>query len=215
MDKFTLVIGNKNYSSWSLRPWVLMKQGGIMFEEILIPLYRPDSKEKILKYSPSGKVPFLKHGTTEVWESLAICEYIADIFPGKNFWPKDAARRAKARAVANEMHAGFQALRANCPMDVKAKRKPKDNPPQLQKDVERIQSIWEGCRQEHKKAGPFLFGHFTVADAMYAPVAFRFDTYGISLSGESKQYLETMLQVPAMQEWAEAGKKETWVIEDF
>lgn len=192
-----------------------MKHAGIAFGEILIPLYQGDSKENILKHSPSGKVPFLKHGKVEVWESLAVCEYIADIFPEKNLWPKEAGARAKARAISNEMHAGFQALRTNCPMDIKAKRKPKDNPPQLAIDIGRVQAIWEECRRENKKTGPFLFGPFTVADAMYAPVVFRFNTYDIPVKGEAKAYFETMLNLPAMKEWAEAGKKESWVINQF
>ncbi len=214
MDKFTLIIGNKNYSSWSLRPWILMKQAKIPFEEILIPLFQDAHKEKILKYSPAGKVPTLIHGKITVWESLAICEYLSDIFPEKNFWPKDKEKRAWARAIANEMHAGFQALRSNCPMDARAMgKKPKATPPDFFQNIERIKTIWEGCRRAHKKGGEFLFGNFTIADAMYAPIVFRFNSYGMETSDEAKEYFETMLHLPAMQEWLDAGKKEPWTID--
>ena len=214
MSKFTLVIGNKNYSSWSLRPWILMRQAKIPFEEIIIPLFEDGHKEKILKYSSAGKVPVLIHDELKVWESLAICEYIAEIFPEKNLWPKDQRKKSWARSISNEMHVGFQALRSNCPMDARAMgKKPKTNPPELAQNIERIKIIWEEYRRAFKKDGEFLFGHFTVADAMYAPVVFRFNSYGIETSGEAKKYLETMLSIPVMKEWLEAGKKEPWTID--
>ncbi len=213
MDKFTLVIGNKNYSSWSLRPWLLMKQAKIPFEEVIIPLFTPGYKEKILQYSPAGKVPLLKHGKITIWESVAICDYLNDIFPKKNLLPKDKKKRALARSICAEMHAGFLAFRKNCPMNVKAKKEPKDNPPELYKDVARIKAIWEECRRLSKKDGEFLFGNFTMADAMYAPIVFRFNTYGITIDGEAKKYADFMFNLPALQEWYQAALKESWVIE--
>ena len=222
MEKFTLVIGNKNYSSWSLRPWLVLKHFDIPFEEIIIPLRQPDSKEKILKHSPSGKVPVLKHGNLVIWESLAICEYLADLFPKKNLWPKDSYQRAIARAISSEMHAGFMNLRKSCPMDVRAQKLGITLTDEVKRDIQRIVEIWENCRRHVDLAkGDFLFGEFSIADCMFAPVVFRFNTYGVEFSatfdGEfpcvyAKEYFQKMLSLPVMQEWKEAVIKEPYVI---
>jgi glutathione S-transferase len=213
MKNFVLVIGNKNYSSWSLRPWILMKYFKIPFEEIVIPLFQPGSKEKILKYSPAGKVPVLKHGDTLIWDSLAIAEYLAETFPKKLMWPKDAESRARARSVSAEMHSGFQALRSTCPMNVKARKSVTNPSPELTRDIERIKAIWTQCRQQSKTRGDFLFGPFTIADAMFVPVVFRFQTHGIPVDGVVQQYVKTILALPAVQEWTKAALQETWVID--
>ena len=208
-----LIIGNKNYSSWSMRPWVLAQHFKIPVQEIVIPLFQPGSKEKILKYSPSGKVPVLKNGKVIVWESLAICEYLAEKFPKKNLWPKDRAARAAARAVSSEMHAGFMNLRKACPMNVRAKKPLPEVPPDVQKDAERIQRLWEDCRKRFGKGGDFLFGKFSIADAMFAPVVWRFRTYGIPYAGVSEKYIRAMLALPAMKEWEKATIAEPYVID--
>jgi len=210
---FTLVIGNKNYSSWSLRPWLVMKYFKIPFKEILVPLYEGDYRQKILKYSPAGKVPTLISGNVVVWDSLAICEFLSEAFPKKNLWPKEKQARAAARSICAEMHSGFIALRRNCPMDVRTVKPEFNVPTDTQKDADRVVSIWESCRRQFGKKGDFLFGNFTIADAFYAPVVWRFNTYGIKLSTDAKKYFDVMLQLPAMREWQTAAKKETWVIE--
>ena len=213
MEKFTLVIGNKNYSSWSLRPWVLMKYFRIPFSEIQVILGRPDSKSKILQYSPSGKVPVLLHEKVTVFESIAICEYLAENFPQRNLWPAHREARATARSVAAEMHAGFIHLRKACPMNIKARKPLEKRTPDIEKDIERIKMIWQECRGQHKKQGEFLFGAFSIADCMFAPVHFRFQTYGIALDGLAQEYHKTMLNLSVIQEWVEAAIKEPYVIE--
>ena len=211
MDNFTLLIGNKNYSSWSLRPWILMKYFKIPFKEKVFALFQPGTKEAILKYSPAGKVPVLLHGKVVVWESIAIAEYLADLFPKKNLWPKDLEKRAHARSISAEMHAGFLALRKACPMNVRALNKPmKETTPDVDKDLARITAIWEDCRTKYKKDGAFLFGEFSVADCMYAPVVYRIRSYNLPVSGLAKEYYEMMYDLPEMKEWEEAGVKETF-----
>ncbi len=212
MEKFLLVIGNKNYSSWSLRPWLVLKFFKIPFKEMVIPLYQAQSKAHILRYSPSGKVPLLIHGKNRVWDSMAIGEYLAEIFPRKGLWPKDRAARALARSISAEMHSGFIALRKNCPMDVRS-FKPLDKIPlEVEGDVRRIRKIWDSCRSRFGAKGAFLFGAFSLADAMYAPIVWRFQTYGIKLSGLSDEYGKMMRALPAMREWQKAGEKESWRI---
>ncbi len=210
--KMTLVIGNKNYSSWSLRPWILLKYCRIPFDEILIPLFEGDYKAKILKYSPHGKVPVLKSGAVTVWESLAICDYAAFIFPKKKLWPQKKEDRAWAYSISQEMHAGFGQLRTHMPMNIRGSYHGKGLTPEVQKDIARVTEIWTECRHHFKKKGPFLFGHFTVADAMFMPVVTRFRTYGVSLTGTASEYTKTMLNLPEFQEWEKAGAKEQWFI---
>ena len=210
MSKMTLIIGAKNYSSWSLRPWLILKHGGIPFKEILIPLSEPGSKEKILKYSPAGKVPALKHGKLTVWESLAIGEYLAEAFPQKDLWPKDLKTRAWARSISHEMHAGFTFLRKNCPMNVRGLFPGQGLNEDVNRDVKRIAEIWKQCRETFRKDGEILFGHFTVADCMYAPVVWRFNSYAIVTAGLARKYFETILALKEMKEWREAALKETF-----
>lgn len=213
MTQFTLVIGNKNYSSWSLRPWLLLKQADVAFEEIRIPLYTPASREQLLQHSPSGKVPVLHHGSLTIWDSLAICEYIAELFPDRHLWPQSTAARAVARAVSAEMHAGFQPLRQHLSMDCRS-RIPKSLLPEVQADVDRILNLWRTCRQEFGTGGEFLFGsQFTIADAMYAPVVSRFITYGVALDPIAQSYVDTIWSLPALLEWRSAAEAETEVIE--
>ncbi|HET9149313.1 MAG TPA: glutathione S-transferase family protein, partial [Alphaproteobacteria bacterium] len=181
MAEFTLVLGNKNYSSWSLRAWLAMKASGAEFEEVVIPLYEADSRAAILRYSPSGKVPCLVHGAVTVWESLAIAEYLAEVFPNAGLWPTAPAARAYARAICSEMHAGFIPLRRALPMNVRAHHAGFPLPEDVQTDVNRVEAIWRGARGQFDAGGPFLFGTFTIADAMFAPVATRFATYPVRL----------------------------------
>ncbi|MDR0578908.1 MAG: glutathione S-transferase family protein [Candidatus Accumulibacter sp.] len=200
---FKLIIGDRNYSSWSLRPWLAAKQAGLPFEEISVPLRQATTKAEILKYSPTGKVPCLIDGDTVVWESLSICEYLAEKAP--TLWPSDVRARAEARSIASEMHSGFAALRQGMPLDVRASLPFSTPSVEVEADVARIVSMWQDCRQRHGQKGPFLFGGFTNADAMYAPVVFRFLTYHVDLPEASRQWVETMAALPAMQEWRQAS----------
>lgn len=211
-----LVIGNKNYSSWSMRPWVALRGAGIAFDEVLIPLYTgPADKQRILDVSPAGKVPVLVDGDVVVWDSLAIIEYAAERFVEANLWPQESARRAHARAVSAEMHSGFQALRTECGMNLHRPVRAKALSEAAQADIRRVQQIWSECRQRYGQFGPFLFGAFSAADAMYAPVVHRFRTYDIELTPDVRAYTETMQTLPAFREWTEAGLAETMVIPRF
>ena len=208
MEELTLVIGNKNYSSWSLRPWLAMKQAGLAFSEIRIPLYQPNSSDQIKQYSPSGKVPVLIHGSLVVWDSLAICNYLRETFPEYHWLPETPAARAIAYSISAEMHSGFQALRENMPMNCRANKPGQGLTPTVQTDIERITAIWSSCRQQFGSEGNFLCGSFSLADAMYAPVVFRFITYGVRLDAYCQAYVETMLALPAMQEWLREAEAE-------
>jgi glutathione S-transferase len=198
-----LVIGDHNYSSWSLRPWLALKQAKLPFEEVLIRLRETGTKAAIFKYSPSGKVPCLIDGETVVWESLAICEYLAESVP--SLWPADRAARAEARSICAEMHAGFGALRQNLPMQVDASKPYEERSAEAKTDIARIVGIWESCRARFAAGGPFLFGPFTIADAMFAPVVWRFVTYVVEVPPASRAWLDTMRALPAMQEWRAAA----------
>lgn len=191
-----LVIGNKNYSSWSMRPWVLMTQAGIPFEEIQVWLGEPDTAAQIARHSPSGRVPALLDGDLTVWDSLAICETLAERFPDKHLWPADARARARARAVAAEMHSGFAALRTRMPMNIRNRYPGKGMNAEVAADVARIAAIWGECVAA---GGPYLFGDFGIVDAMFTPVVFRFRTYGVALPDIARGYLERMLATPALQ----------------
>jgi len=215
MAEFTIYIGNKNYSSWSLRAWLMMKASGAPFEEVLIPLYTPASRDEIIRYSPTGKVPALRHGEVTVWESLAIGEYLAEQVPAARLWPTDPAARAAARAVSTEMHAGFADLRRHLPMNIRSSFPGRGLTPEVQLDLNRIAALWRDCRTRFGGDGGYLFGHFTIADAMYAPVVTRFHTYKIDLEREAEAYCETMTALPAMQEWAAAAKNEPMVIDQY
>lgn len=207
-----LVIGNKNYSSWSLRPWLLMRVLDLPFEELLVPLYGPDSREQLRLHTPSGKVPTLRDGDVVVWDSLAIVEYLAEQYPGVAVWPQDAEVRALARCVAAEMHSGFTALRTHMPMNCRVSHPGRGHTPEVLADIERIVAVWTECRARFGGSGPFLFGDFTAADAFYAPVVTRFATYGVTLPAVCQDYAEAVLALPAMQEWYAAGRAETYRI---
>src|SRR5512139_1086452 len=209
MPPLTLVIGNKNYSSWSLRPWLVLRQAGIPFEEVRIPLYRPGSTEALAAWSPSGKVPALHDGDLRVWDSLAICEYLNERFPDKQLWPRDAAARAVARSISAEMHSGFSALRENMSMNIRARYPGKGRTAASLTDVDRIVAIWTDCRARFGGGGECLFGRFGIADAMYAPVALRFQTYDVALTGAVKDYADAVLALPALQAWVADAVAET------
>ena len=215
MSELTLVIGNKNYSSWSLRPWLVLKQFGIPFTEIRVPLYGSGTKEKILSHSPSGKVPVLHDGDITVWDSLAICEYLAEHFPQSQLWPEEPAARALARAICAEMHTGFTDLRQHMTMNIRGHFPGKGMTPEVAQDIERIQAIWRDCRARFGASGAYLFGAFSIADAFFAPVVLRFVTYAPALDDGTKTYMETLLKLPALQEWIAAGKAETETIPAF
>ena len=210
-----LVIANKAYSSWSMRPWVAMKAQGVEFKETVICLGQPDTAAQIAKYSPGGKVPVLKHGDITVWESLAIIEYLTDTFPGHNWWPKEPAARAMARSISAEMHAGFTNVRSTMPMNVRRSIPGPARTPGIDGEIARIQALWGAARKAHGNGGPFLFGAFSNADAMYAPVVTRFKTYGVALDAVSQAYSDAMLAHPAMRQWYADAAAESWVIEKY
>lgn len=212
MSKLHLVIGNKNYSSWSLRPWMALTMAGIPFRETVIPLDTPETAKLIAEHSGAGRVPVLHHGRQVVWESLAIMEYLAELFPEKHLWPKAVSARAVARAVANEMHAGFGALRKACPMNMRRPKKPVPLNDAARKDVARIEEIWRDCRAKFGKGGKFLFGKFSIADAMYTPVVSRFETFDVPVAEETRVYMDTILNTPAFSAWREAALKESWIV---
>lgn len=213
MSDLTLVIGNKNYSSWSLRPWLALKAAGQSFDEALVVLRRPETKAEILLQSAAGKLPVLKAGDLTIWESLAICEYIAETWPEAGLLPEDVRARAVARSVMSEMHAGFAALRRELPMDIN-KLSPLAQTgvtpgEEARLDIARVQQIWQDCRGRFgQKKGDFLFGRFGIADAMYAPVATRFRSYGVAMDPVSEAYVNAIYAWPAMQEWCAAAAKE-------
>jgi glutathione S-transferase len=211
-----LVIGNKNYSSWSMRPWLALRANNIAFEEVFISLYSGEAdKRKILEFSRSGKVPVLVDGDVTVWDSLAIIEYVAERFPEKRLWPERPAHRAHARSISAEMHSGFAALRNECGMNLHRPVGAIELSTEARANIVRIQEIWGECRARYAQSGPFLFGDFTAVDAMFAPVVHRFRTYAIAVTAEARRYMDTMIALPAFREWTKAGLAETIVIEKF
>lgn len=214
MPDMTLIIGNRNYSSWSLRAWLAMRMAGLAFQEIVIPLDQPETESRIREHSPAGRVPVLHHGDLTVWDSMAICEYAAELAPAAHLWPEDRRARATARSVSTEMHSGFTALRAARPMNIRADRPDLQIPADLQADIDRVCTIWRDCRQQFGADGRFLFGGFSIADAIYAPVVARFHTYRIAADGAVQDYIGAVRSLPAMQEWAAASATEPWVLED-
>jgi len=212
-----LVIGNKNYSSWSMRPWLALRANKIPFDEVFIPLYTDNKadKDRILSFTHSGKVPALIDGDVTIWDSLAIIEYAAERFPEARLWPEDRAHRGHARSISAEMHSGFMALRNECGMNLHRPVRAVELSADARANVARIQEIWIECRERHRKLGPFLFGAFGAADAMFAPVVHRFRTYAIAVAPEAAAYMETMMALPAFAEWTRAGLAETLVIERF
>jgi len=214
MDRLELVIGNKTYSGWSLRPWLALKHAGARFDEHRIALYVAGSKERLLQHSPAGKVPVLKQGPITVWDSLAICEYVAEQFPAAELWPAGSADRAHARSICAEMHSGFTAIRNAMPFNCRAVGRHVPITPDVRSEIDRLQALWQECRTGYGKGGPWLFGQFTIADAMYAPVALRFITYGVTLKGAAQTYVETVQGDLPVKEWIVSAESETEVMED-
>lgn len=210
-----LVIANKAYSSWSLRPWILMTHFKIPFEEIVIPLDQPDTREKLLAYSPSGKAPALIDGDIAVWESLAIVEYLAEKFPKKQIWPQTRVARAHARALAAEMHAGFQPLRAHLPTNFRRAVRPRVPTPEAAQDIARIEAAWASARKRFGRGGPFLFGPFCAADAMFAPVVNRLHIYAAGVAPQTRAYMDAVMALPAWKRWEQGALAEDWRIERY
>jgi glutathione S-transferase len=207
-----LIIGNKNYSSWSLRPWIAMKVAGIAFDEEVISLDAQDFKARVGQVSPAGKVPALADGDVHIWESLAILEYLAEKYPACRLWPADPRARALARAISAEMHAGFVPLRRHLPMNVSRPVMPRQLTPEVEANVHRIDAMWTDCRTRHGADGAFLFGGFGAADAMYAPVVSRFHTYAVKVSEAARAYMDAMMALPAWGEWRAVALAEPWVL---
>ena len=205
----TLVIGNCNYSSWSLRAWIALRAAEIEFQVERVPLYQPDTRERILAHNAAGTVPVLKHGALVLWESLAICEYAAELAPAARLWPEERETRALARSVATEMHGGFPAMRQAIPLNFSglAKRVPTLSD-DARAQIARIQALWSACLRRPGRSGPFLFGRFSVADAMYAPVVSRFRTYPVPLADPVRAYVDAVWDLPAMQEWGALAARE-------
>ena len=210
-----LIVANKSYSSWSFRAWILLAQFKIPFEETVIPLDLPDTRALILQHSPTGKVPALRDGAITVWESLAIMEYVAELYPQKAIWPRGKAARAHARSLAAEMHAGFQALRQHCPMNFRRPVRKIALTEAVEADVARIETAWASARKTFGKAGPFLFGRFSAADAMFAPVVNRFHIYDIPVSRLTREYMSAVMALPAWKAWIADAEAEEWRIEKY
>ena len=209
----TLVIGNKNYSSWSLRSWILLKHLGLEFQELVLPLYTPEFPGRISHHSPAGRVPVLLDGGLRVWDTLAIAEYLAE--RTARGWPAESTARARARSISAEMHSGFQTLRSACPFNARARGKHIAQGPELHADIERIDTLWRQAREDFGQGGPWLFGDYSIADAMYSSVVLRFNTYGIKLSAPASAYKETVLADPPLIEWLSAAEAETQRVESI
>ncbi len=212
MDAFTLYIGNKNYSSWSLRPWIAMRALDIEFTEALVPFDMAAGNPAFAAFSPTNKVPVLKHGDFHIWESLAILEYVADLYPDKGLWPQDPKLRAQARSVCCEMLSGFGGLRSQCPMNMRREPGAIALSAQTRRDIVRIEKLWAQCLEQ--SGGPFLFGAFGIADAMFAPVVNRFEVYCLSEDATARTYMTHMKGLPAWKEWELAGRAEPWIVEE-
>jgi glutathione S-transferase len=210
-----LVVANKAYSSWSLRPWILLAHFKIPFEDVTIPLDLPDTRKRILAHSPNGKCPSLHDGPISVWESIAIVDYVAEKYPEKPIWPKGKAARALARSLSAEMHAGFQALRNHCPTNFRRPVKKRELTSEVEADVERIEAAWAGARKEFGKTGPFLFGRFSAADAMFAPVVNRFHVYDVPVKRATRAYMDAVMDLPAWKAWINDAEAEPWRIEHY
>lgn len=213
--RLVLVIGNRNYSSWSLRPWLALAMTGEPFETVRIPLHQPDSQALIRHYSAAGKVPVLVDGARIVWDSLAICEYLAERFPAALLWPAEAAVRTQARSASCEMHSGFTALRRDLPMNIRFDRGGHRWSPDAQADIDRVLELWSGLRACNSGLGPFLFGRFSIADAMYAPVVLRLRSYQVPVPEDAATYMRSVLELPPMQQWITAALAEAERIDTF
>lgn len=212
---YRLIIGNKNYSSWSLRAWLLLKEFQIPFEELRVPLHTDTFKQEILHYSRAGKVPALVVEGLTIWDSLAICEYIAESYPEKNCWPERSEARAIARSVSNEMHSGFPEIRSLLPMNCRKQIEITDIPQPLQVEIDRIREIWKTCRENYGAEGAFLFGRFSIADAMFAPVVLRFRSYAIHVGEEEQRYMNAVLSLQTLQQWLGDAAMESEVLADY
>jgi glutathione S-transferase len=210
-----LIVANKAYSSWSLRPWILLAHFKIPFEELVIPMDQPETRANMLKYSPTAKCPSLHDGKIAVWESLAIIEYVAEAYPDKPIWPRGKAARAHARSLANEMHGGFGALRQACPTNFRRPVRAIPLSDEVRADVARIEAAWAGARATFGKGGPYLFGRFSAADAMFAPVVNRFHVYDVPVSKLTRAYMETIMALPAWKAWIADAHAEPWRIERY
>jgi glutathione S-transferase len=205
---YTLLIGNKNYSSWSLRPWLALSVTGIPFKEEKLTLFSPEFAARLGPITPAGTVPVLLDGNFAVWDSLAICEYAAEQHPQARLWPADPQARARARSLAAQMHSGFGHLRNALPMNIEAHLPGIEIPQAAKQDISRMQAIWQDTRAEYGRSGPFLFGGFTIADAFFAPVVSRFVTYGVTAAGAARDYMNAVLALPAMQAWIRDARAE-------
>ncbi len=210
MSKPLLVIGNKNYSSWSLRAWLMLKHAGVDFDELRIPLYSEGYKEKLFSCSPAGKVPVYRDGDLLVWDTMAIGEYLYEAHP--SLWPAQREARARARSISAEMHSGFIPIRKTMPMNIRAHGRKAATYPGLDADLARVKDIWRESRTQYAVAGPWLFGQYSIADAMYAPVVFRFLTYGVGEPGAVDEYMQTVARDPLVQEWVRDSEAEQEVI---
>lgn len=204
----TLIIGNKNLSSWSMRPWLVLRHFGVAFEEVQLPLDTPEFYARIGNYTPTARVPVLHHGDLVIWDSLAICEYVNEVWLDGQGWPAERAARARARSVSAEMHSGFADLRRSMPLNVNQRRTDFVPPDDARRDVERVCAIWRECRERSAGQGAFLFGAFSIADAMYAPVASRLVSYGIEVAGVEREWMESVFALPAMREWQAGARAE-------
>ena len=212
MNKPTLIIANKNYSSWSLRPYMAMAQFGIPFEEKLIPFGEPAFGKAVHRHSKAGLVPVLKHTGLVIWDSLAIMEYLAETWPKKQMWPKNKAARAMARSISAEMHSGFTALRSACPMNLRRSQKPIVVNDAVLKDVARFEYLVAECRKHYGKGGPFLFGKFSLADAMFTPLVTRLETFAFPVKPTTLAYMNAVIKTTAFQSWKAAALKEKWIV---
>ncbi|HDZ08314.1 glutathione S-transferase family protein [Pseudohongiella sp.] len=208
-----LIIGNKNYSSWSLRAWLLLSHHKIPFEEVRIPLDQEDTHARLTRYSDAGKVPVLLDGELTIWDSLAICEYVSENYLEGRGWPAEVGARAEARSCSAEMHSGFQQVRGQLPMNCRATARHVAGNAALEKEIARVDRIWSNCRQTHVSRGPWLFGQFSIADCMFAPVVSRFSTYGIKMSPEAAQYMECVLDDEHMREWLRQARAESEILD--
>ena len=204
-----LIIGNKNYSSWSLHPWLLLRVKNIPFKETLRHLYQDDSTHKLKPFSPTGSVPFFKNSQVRIWESLAICEYIAEAYPEAHCWPDQVQSRSLARSISAEIHAGFPTIRDMLPMNIRDDQYPEMNNRELQIEVHRVNAIWQDCRLNYQSQGDFLFGDFSIADAMYAPLVIRFEHYEVEVGSLALDYMQNILELEPIKQWIAAAKQET------
>ena len=217
MHDFTLIMGNKNYSPWSLTAWLTAKTAGIDFDEIVIPLNVVNTRQEILRYWYNGKVPILKHGEITIWESIAICEYLAEVSAENNLWPVSKRGRAVARSLSAEVHAGFKSLREQMPMNVRGRFPSELRTPSVQEEINRVTAIWRRCRERFGKdlGGPFLFGSFCILDAMFAPIVSQFKTYSVDLDPLESDYLESVLSLQWMDVWSKAAHDEPMIIDEL